>query len=92
MLTIMWLCFYEYLQYLAADSFADYIEDFWNKNDMAHVITYGVLYFWLRITRPDDAIINFYEFEKTVRPWEDGYTQRYAVKCVLTTTNITLCA
>ena len=75
-----------------ADSFSDYIEDFWNKNDLAHVITYGVLYFWLRITRPDDSIINFYEFEKTVNPWDDGYVRLYAMKCVLTMTNITLCA
>ena len=59
---------------------------------MAHVITYGFGYFWLRITRPDDAIVNFYKFENVVSPWEDGYNGRYFVKCILTTTNITLCA
>jgi hypothetical protein len=92
MLTIIWLCVYEYLQYLDSDSFSDYIEDFWNKNDMAHVITYGCGYFWLRISRPDDAIVNFYDFEKKVSPWEEGYNRRYLIKCILTTTNITLCA
>ena len=92
MITITWLCFYEYLQYLSSEGWDDYISEFWNVNDFAHVMTYGVLYFWLRITRPDDSITTFYQFENKVKPWDDGYSRMYAIKCILTTTNITLCA
>lgn len=65
MITIVWLFVYEFMQYNLT-TFDDYIEDKWNKFDVAHIAMYGCCYFWLRMTRPEDSIINFFQFEDKI--------------------------
>ena len=57
--TISFFFTYEFMQYYKT-TFDDYIEDLWNKADVAHISMYGCCYFWLRISRPEGAIPDFF--------------------------------
>jgi len=89
MFTIVFLFTYEFMQYYRT-TFDDYIEDMWNKADAAHISMYGCCYFWLRISRPEGSIPDFFQFEAETPPWNDNYAKEYAIKAVLTFTNIIL--
>ena len=89
MITIVCLLVYEFMQYNLT-TFDDYIEDKWNKFDVAHIAMYGCCYFWLRMTRPEDSIINFFQFEDKIAIQDDNYARAYAIKMILVLTNILL--
>lgn len=51
---------------------------------------YMLCYFWLRMSRPEGSILSFFSFEEKIPPWHQHYTREYAIKFILTMTNVVL--
>lgn len=91
MVTTILLFVYEFIQYIKKEGFSDYIEDVWNKADVANIFIYGFVYFWIRIARPEWTIFDFFDFEqKGHPPTAPDYYFEYLVKFSLIMANTCL--